>query len=222
VATITLSADSTLPNGADPIALPDQTLTLMADVMPCFLAGTRLATPGGPVAVEALAVGDRVRTEDGGSRPVIWIGQRVVDCASHADPGSVLPVRIKRGAFGRGLPARDLLLSPDHAVYAEDVLIPVRHLIDGVRVVQRPARRAHYFHIELDRHDIVLAEGLPVESYLDVGTRAFFLGGQITALHADFASREWEAQACAPLKLVGAEVAAARMLLDQRARRRAA
>jgi hypothetical protein len=204
VATITLSAESTLPNGADPIALADQALTLVADVMPCFLAGTRLATPGGPVAVEALAVGDRVRTEDGGSRPVIWIGQRVVDCAGHADPASVLPVRIKRGAFGRGLPARDLLLSPDHAVYAEGVLIPVRHLIDGVRIVQRPARRAHYFHIELDRHDIVLAEGLPVESYLDVGDRARFDSiGAAPLARADHAARAWDSDGCAPLCVTG-------------------
>jgi hypothetical protein len=204
VATITLSAESTLPNGADPIALADRTLTLVADVMPCFLAGTRLATPGGPVAVEALAVGDRVRTEDGGTRPVIWIGQRVVDCAGHADPAAVLPVRIKRGAFGRGLPARDLLLSPDHAVYAEGVLIPVRHLIDGVRIVQRPVRRAHYFHVELDRHDIVLAEGLAVESYLDVGDRARFdIIGAAPLARADHAARAWDSDGCAPLCVTG-------------------
>jgi hypothetical protein len=204
MATITLSAESTLPSGADQVALPDQTLTLVADVLPCFLAGTRLATPGGPVAVEALAVGDRVRTADGGTRPVIWIGQRVVDCASHSDPASVLPVRIKRGAFGRGLPARDLLLSPDHAVYAEGVLIPVRHLIDGVRIVQRPARQAHYFHIELDRHDIVLAEGLAVESYLDVGDRARFTTIRAAPLVlADHAARTWDSDGCAPLCVTG-------------------
>ncbi len=40
-----------------------------------------------------------------------------------------------------------------------------------------------YWHVELDAHDILLAEGLPAESYLDWGDRPFFTEGSDHALH---------------------------------------
>ena len=80
------------------------------------------------------------------------------------------------GAFGPAEPARDLLLSPDHAVFRGGALIPARALINGSTIVQEPASSAHYFHVELPRHAVLLAEGLPCESYLDTGNRAAFAG----------------------------------------------
>ena len=95
----------------------------------CFLAGTLIQTREGLRAVEELRVGDAVRTLlGGGFLPVVWLGHRTVDCARHPRPERVWPVRVAAGAFGAGQPARDLYLSPDHAVYVEDVLIPVRYL----------------------------------------------------------------------------------------------
>ncbi len=209
------AAVSVAASVTDPVAaeLPAITLTVMADVMPCFHAGTRIATPGGPVAVESLRVGDLVSTASGGARPIVWLGHRHVDCRRHPRRDEVLPVRVRRGAFGSGRPHRTLLLSPDHAVLCAGVLIPVRHLIDGRAIAQVPRAAVTYWHVELDCHDVILAEGLACESYLDTGTRASFAGGGVMSLHADFATRAWEAAGCAPLVVAGPALDAARHLV---------
>jgi hypothetical protein len=214
--TETVTLDATSVGGA---ALAPVTLTVTADVMPCFHAGTRIATPDGAVAVETLRVGDLVSTASGGARPIVWVGSRRVDCTRHPRPELVHPVRIAAGAFGPRLPKRDLILSPDHAVFAEGVLIPVKRLVNGASVAVEPRASVEYFHVELDRHDVVLAEGLPTESYLDAGDRDRFSGGACVALHPDFSSRVWEADGCAPLRIVGAEVDRVRDALARRAKR---
>ncbi len=97
----------------------------------CYLQGTRLLTAQGEVAVEALRAGDMVATVLGRRLARIkWIGHRRVDCRRHPRPRDVLPVRVAEGAFGLGAPVRDLYLSPDHAVLVEEVLVPVRHLLN--------------------------------------------------------------------------------------------
>src|ERR1019366_2214440 len=131
----------------------------------CFAAGTRIATPNGEVAVERLAVGDRVLTHFAGERRVVWIGHPTVDCRRQADPTAMFPVRIAAGAFGDGLPRRDLNLSPGHALFIDGVLIPVKYLIDNATITQVRTDTVTYYHIELDEHDLVFAEGLAAESY---------------------------------------------------------
>ena len=191
---------------------------------PCFAAGTHLRTERGPVAVEALTVGDLVLTADGGTAAITWIGLRRIDCRRHARPTAILPVRIAAHAFGQGLPDRDLFLSPDHAIFAEDVLIPVKHLIDGVAVRQVPVAQMTYVHIELARHQILLAEGLPVESYLDAGDRAGFTGGPVVALHPEWGQHRSdvamfsEALAYAPIQVTGDAVDRVRARLAERCR----
>ena len=138
----------------------------------CFATGTRIMTDRGPVAVEALRVGDRVVTRiapDGPSRPVIWIGHRRIDCRSHPRPEDVVPIRVHAGAFGQGRPVRDVVLSPDHAVFVNGVLVPIRYLLNGVTITRDPPAVVTYWHVELPEHDVLLAEGLPAESYLDTG-----------------------------------------------------
>ena len=145
--------------------------------MPCFAAGTRIERIDGLVRVEDLRVGDQVMTAAGSREPIVWIGQRTVNCARHPKPEKVWPVRVQAGAFGDNVPMRDLYLSPDHAVFVNDVLVPVKLLINGTSIarVRRPS--ITYFHVELSRHEVILAEGLTVESYLDVGDRVNFQGG---------------------------------------------
>lgn len=77
----------------------------------CFAAGTRIATEDGAVPVEALRPGDRVRTQEGGLEPVIWVGSRQVNCRRHPSPASVQPILIAPDSFGPGLPERPLFLS---------------------------------------------------------------------------------------------------------------
>ena len=144
-----------------------------AALVSCFAAGTRIATPGGPVPVEALAPGDRVTTLTGPAA-IGWVGRRTVRLAGAAGRRA-RPVRIQAGAFGAGLPARDLLLSPEHAVYAAEVLIPARALC-GCRgiAVDQGIEAITYYHVALAAHGVLFAEGLPCESWLDTGGRALF------------------------------------------------
>ena len=151
---------------------------ISAGPAPCFATGTRILTPRGEVAVEALRVGDTVVTRSGAHRPVVWLGHRRVDCRGDARPHDVRPVRIAAHAFAPGMPHRALLLSPDHAVSTCDgVLVPARYLLNGATVTQVAVDEVIYWHVELERHDIVLAEGMPAESYLDTGNRAAFADG---------------------------------------------
>jgi hypothetical protein len=187
--------------------------------IPCFASGTRITTPSGRVAVERLRPGMLVLTAAGRQVPIKWIGCRKVACRRHPNPASVQPVRVSASAFEDHVPARDLWLSPDHAVYADGVLIPVKYLIDGTAITQMACDEIIYWHVELPHHDVILAEGLPVETYLETGSRpAFINGGSVTALYPDFACRVWEAEGCAPLVVAGAELAAVR---DRLAARRA-
>ncbi len=189
----------------------------------CFASGTRIETEAGPVPVENLREGDYVRlAREDAFVPVVWMGHRTVDCARHPRPDAVMPVRVRAGAFGPGQPARDLILSPDHAVFADGVLIPVRHLLNGATIVRETRATITYWHVELERHDVLLAEGLPCESYLDTGNRAAFANaGPVVSAWPQFdpvrAMDVWAADACAPLVTGGIERDAVHDLLLARA-----
>jgi len=174
----------------------------------CFAAGTRIRTDRGEVAVEALTPGDQVITQEGEAlvaQPVKWIGTRKVDLKKHPRPASLAPVRIGRHAFADNLPSRDLVVSPPHALFIDGRLIPARLLVNGATIVQdRAIETITYYHVELDRHAILFAEGLPTESYLDTGNRGFFANsGGAVMLHPDLESgadgKIWDEHACAPL-----------------------
>jgi collagen type I/II/III/V/XI/XXIV/XXVII alpha len=186
----------------------------------CFCAGTHILTPHGDVAVESLQVGDTVltvRADGPATRRVIWTGQRSIDITRHATPDLIRPVRILAGAFGPGLPERDLRLSPSHAVYVDGALIEVFRLVNGVSVVrERATNHVTYHHIELEAHDIVLAEGLASESFLDTGNRDMFEGQPgAMQLHPHFSAPP-HAPFCAPMLGEGALLEAVRARLHQR------
>ena len=134
----------------------------------CFLAGTRIATAFGEAAVEDLQVGDLILTAEGTALPLAWLGHTKVS-ARFADPLRFWPVRIKAGALGPDRPKRDLLLSPDHAVLVGDALIHASALVNETSVVRerRVPDTFVYYHVELERHSLVLAEGVLAESFVD-------------------------------------------------------
>ena len=187
---------------------------------PCYAAGTRIAVPGGEAAVETLRAGDQVVLASGGCATLRWVGRRRVDLRRHPRPEAVRPVRVRAGCLGAGLPSRDLLLSPEHALLLDGVLVPARVLVDGAAVTQETWDTVTYHHLELPRHAAILAEGVAAESYLDTGNRHQFAGGALASLHPEFGPGDGEP--FAPFALEGPVVEAARERLRGWAHARAA
>ena len=184
----------------------------------CFAAGSNLLAATGELPVEALCAGMWLMTPSGRLRGVRWVGRRRLTPARHPRPWDVNPVRVRKDAFAPDVPHRDLLLSPDHAVLVGGRLIPVRYLVNGVTIVQEEVASVTYFHVELDAHDVVLAEGLACESYLDTGNRHAFEGeGRVAMLHTAFGRDAWVRAGCADLVLEGEALTAARAALLARA-----
>ncbi|MBI1690670.1 hypothetical protein D9Y22_18415 [Methylorubrum sp. DB1722] len=185
----------------------------VADTVICFATGTRIRTARGEVAVEDLRVGDQAVTVGGKQRPIRWIGSRNLDGCGAALPFAQQPVRIRAGAFGDGLPVRDLFLSPGHPVLVGGHLVPVMSLVNGTSLARMPATAVTYWHVELDAHDILLAEGLPAESYLDLGSRPWFAGSDAPLHDPEFAATNAPGR-CRPLAVEGPVVEAERRRLN--------
>jgi hypothetical protein len=143
----------------------------------CFLKGTHILSPRGEVPVEELAIGDLVETLNG-CQPVKWIGRRtykkVVSSSWHA---SIAPIRITRFSLDDQYPLRDLYLSPEHRLFIDGVLIPVQYLVNGRSIAlaaMDESEAVTYFHIELDSHEVIFAEGAPVETLQVTSGREVF------------------------------------------------
>ncbi|MGE0079835.1 MAG: Hint domain-containing protein [Thiohalomonadaceae bacterium] len=137
----------------------------------CFARGTLIATPSGDKAVEDLRIGDLVLTADGQAVPVKWIGRQ-----TRHPLFTELPVRIRTGALGNGLPRRDLYVSPAHALLVDGLLVQAQALVNGATIQQMKEWQGNveYFHIELENHELVLAEGTPAETFVDNASRRTF------------------------------------------------
>jgi hypothetical protein len=156
----------------------DASAVFVVDHAVCFLEGTRLQTPGGEVAVEDLKIGDLVSTSSGQQQAIKWIGRRsyVTRFLPSQSRHNVVPVRIARGALAENVPHRDLYVSPEHAMCLQGALIPARHLVNAQSIAFcESVEVIEYYHIELARHDLLIAEGAATESWLDCGNRNFFM-----------------------------------------------
>jgi hypothetical protein len=139
----------------------------------CFLSGTMIATPAGDVKVEALAVGDIVRTV-GGQNKIVWIGTGRV-LATRSRRNAATPVTVRKGALAENVPHSDLRVTKGHALYIDGALIPVECLVNHRSIVwDDHAQEVDIYHIELETHDVLLANGAPAESYRDDGNRWLF------------------------------------------------
>ena len=192
----------------------------------CFALGTRIRTVDGDVAVESLAVGDLAVTASGDHRPIRWLGHRTVDCRNHAEREHVLPVRIAAHAFGAKRPARDLIVSPGHAICVDalgEVLIPAGLLVNGSTIQQVEVDEVTYWHVELDSHDILLAENMPAESYMDMDNRSFFAESAVVDINASPDARGVShAEFCRPFVDRGPLLQAVKMQLEKHPVRHAA
>ncbi len=174
---------------------------------PCFARGTLIRTADGERPVEALVAGDRVVLARGGESEIVWVGRRRLQIDTLDRPELQRPIRIAAGALGDGLPHRDLVVSPDHALFLDGVLVPAGLLVDGSRIRQEDVETIEYFHVELASHDVILAEGAAAESYLDTGNRDTFANAPLVALRPDLsAGSDRIGTACAEMVLDGARL----------------
>jgi hypothetical protein len=215
---VTLTLDPALDNVTFGIQVDGSGGTLLTvEKTACYCRGTRIRTMTGEIPIEDLRIGDLVLTASGEARAVRWLGHRALDCTCYSQPNELWPIRIQAGAFGERLPVRDLWVSPGHSILVDGALIHAQRLINGASIVQVPRARVEYWHLELDSHDILLAEGLPAESYLDMGNRtAFVNGGAFLDAHPDFAPKQC-ADFCRPQVLRGPALHGAKAALLARA-----
>ena len=147
------------------------TITLEA---PCFLPGTQIMTPDGERAVETLAPGDHVLTLGGAERAIIWIGTGKAR-ATRGRRTAATPIIVCKNAFAPNIPNRDLHVTKGHSFYLDNVLIPAEFLVNHRSVLwDDRAQDVTVFHIELETHDVILANGAAAESYRDDGNRWLF------------------------------------------------
>ena len=143
----------------------------------CFLRGTRIRTVEGERKIEDLATGDLLPTRLGGVRPIQWIWRYPFRKSgpSKSWPQDALPVRIARSALAPEVPNTDLYVTGEHALFIDGVLIPAVNLINGTTITRQKAREyeeLEYFNIKVEGHDVIYAEGTPVETLRDVDESA--------------------------------------------------
>lgn len=152
------------------------TFTEIEEIPVCFVRGSLIETIDGPRPIETLRAGDMIRTRDNGYKAISWIGSRAFRNDRSETMTRLSPIRIRSGALGKGVPSRDLYLSPQHRVLVRskiaermfggpEVLVAVKHLLalPGIEQVT-DFGEVEYFHILFDQHEIVYADGLEAES----------------------------------------------------------
>ncbi len=145
----------------------------------CLLKGTRVSAPTGERPIEDLRIGDEVVTLSG-PKAIKWIGyNKYTKDEDRRWQEGVMPIRVARFAVDDHAPHRDLYLSPQHCVFINDALIPVKYLVNGTSIA--PAAPSgmtavEYYHVEFDTHEVFYAEGTLVESFMEEDSeREYFL-----------------------------------------------
>lgn len=155
-----------------------QFITLELDDAACYLPGTLIRTSNGLLPVEQVVPGTEVMVFDGASpstRPVVWTGRRNVRVGHGPNRMDHHPVRIAAGAIAAGVPTHDLLVTSEHAIFLDHMLVPARMLVNGASIiVETHVETYTVHHFETGRHAIVSANGVLSETYLDTGNRSGF------------------------------------------------
>jgi hypothetical protein len=145
-------------------------------IIPCFTPGTYIATPLGERPVEDLIAGDLVITRDHGLQAIRWIGHKNISGARLFARPELRPIEIKKDAFGRGYPSRDMMVSPQHRIVIDhdlaarhygnqELLVPAKALTPNTRITKTSVRKTTYIHMLFDQHEIIFANGVATESF---------------------------------------------------------
>lgn len=139
-------------------------------------AEAQIRVPGGVRRAEFLRPGDLVVTRDHGHQPVRMIFTTTIDPVEmQADP-SLAPVRLGPRAVGPMMPQRSVTMAPGQGVLVPGYLVQ-GHDADGALVPARDVtgytegsfmdRNAEplFYNLVFDRHEVIWASGLPVESF---------------------------------------------------------
>lgn len=144
----------------------------------CFLKGTQILTPQGERSIEDLQIGDLVLTVSGEAKPIKWVGRMRFERKGQSSwDDAVAPIRIARGAFNGDLPRNDLYVSFGHRFLINGSLIPAGDLINGssiTRIKSASSDAFEYLHIELEDHEVILANGVPAETLGGNASRSEF------------------------------------------------
>jgi len=182
----------------------------------CFAAGTRILTAAGAVNVEALSIGDYVETLHAGLQKIKWIGQRGYAGRFISGNRDILPICIKRHAIAENIPARDLFVSPGHAICIDGALIHASRLVNGVSITQAASVESiTYYHIETANHEVIFAENCPAETFIDENFRAQFQNA--AQFHALYPGQNAAITPCLPLLQDGFALHAIQQRLNTRA-----
>jgi Hint domain len=159
--------------GGPPSGVPRGTPSGVRLGTSCLLKGTRISTASGDRPVQELQIGEDVHTLDG-LKTIKWIGyNKFTKEEGTAWQDSVMPVRVARFALDDHTPQHDLYLSQRHYIYFNNVLIPVMYLINQATIIRQMSSdisEIEYYHLDLGTHEVIYAEGTPVDSFFDDGS----------------------------------------------------
>ena len=143
----------------------------------CYLEGSMITTVNGDKAVEALEAGDLLLTAEGNEVPVKWMGKQTV-VAAFATPERTAPVLIKANALGENTPSADLYVTADHGMIVDGIVAHASALVNGTSIVRVPLTEMEetftFYHIETEKHEVILANGAPAETFIDNVSREVF------------------------------------------------
>ncbi|AYV80988.1 MAG: DUF3494 domain-containing protein [Harvfovirus sp.] len=177
----------------------------------CFTLGTKILTPRGYIPIEKLVVGDKVTVHGKHlNKKITWIGKYSANNLSLKSK----PVCIRKNAIADNVPHSDVYLSPNHGIYINKVLIQAKLLVNDITIFHDSAfHEVEYYHIELDHHSILNAQGLLTESFLDTGCRSSFQNPPTKKQRI----KTWKKDGCAPIIATQTEAEPIRQMLLTRA-----
>ncbi|OUI78723.1 hypothetical protein HK18_07520 [Commensalibacter intestini] len=172
----------------------------------CMLPGTMIRTPEGDIAIENLRVGDFINVYNNqmvSAQKIIWIGKgnsQYIRHYNYINDQSNYPIRILKDAISPNVPYKDLCVTLEHCLFFDNKFIPARMLVNGRSIIYDQSYKSYdYYHIETEKHSIIMADGMLTESYLNTDSHQSFYAQNQSNLLTDKTIKSWENHAAVPL-----------------------